>query len=203
MSKLKVYGYARSRAVRTLWMLEELGLPYDQIDLSFQDGTTRSPDYLKINPAGHIPAIDDAGFKLSESMAINLYLAKKHGKLYPADPHAEAKAWQWSFWVMHELDKPIVLWIVNSVILPVEQRNAKLALQSREDMEWSLQVLDGVLAKQQFLADPNAFTVADLNVASVLYRLLFADLTDKPKLNAWLKTCWERPAAKRARAMRE
>ena len=203
MSSLKVYGYTRSRVVRTLWMLEELGVPYDQIDLSFQDGATRKPDYLAINPAGHIPAIDDGGFKLSESMAINLYLAKKHGKLYPADGHAEARAWQWSFWVMHELDKPIVQWIVNSVLLPVEQRNTKLALQSRDEMEWPLTVLNGELAKQPYLADANAFTVADLNVAAVLYRLLFTDLSGKPHLDAWLKNCWDRPAAKRARAMRE
>ena len=203
MPNLKVYGHTRSRVVRTLWLLEELSIPYDQVDLSFQDGATRKPDYLAINPAGHIPAIDDGGFKLSESMAINLYLAKKHGKLYPADAHGEAKAWQWSFWAMHELDKPVVLWILNSVLLPVEQRNAKLALQSREEMEWPLQVLNGELAKQPYLADPNAFTVADLNVASVLYRLIFTDLTDKPHLDAWLKRCWDRAAAKRARAMRE
>ncbi|MCE9524235.1 MAG: glutathione S-transferase family protein, partial [Alphaproteobacteria bacterium] len=115
----------------------------------------------------------------------------------------EAKAWQWSFWVMSELDKPIVNWIVNGVILPVEQRDTKLALHSREEMEWPLQVLNGELGKRKFLADPNAFTIADLNVASVLYRLLFVELKDKPHLEAWLKTCWDRPAAKRARAMRE
>ncbi|MCE9524223.1 MAG: glutathione S-transferase family protein [Alphaproteobacteria bacterium] len=203
MSKLKLYGYPQSRAVRTLWLLEELGLPYDVVEVTMASGATRSSEFLKINPAGHVPAIDDDGFKLSESMAINLYLAKKHGKLYPSDPHGEAKAWQWSFWVMSELDKPIVNWIVNGVILPVEQRDTKLALQSREEMEWPLHVLNGELGERKFLADPNAFTIADLNVASVLYRLLFVDLKDKPHLEAWLKTCWDRPAAKRARAMRE
>ena len=203
MNKLKLYGYPQSRTLRTLWLLEELGLPYDLIETTSASGATRMLEYLKVNPAGHVPAIDDDGFKLSESMAINLYLAKKHGKLYPADPHGEAKAWQWSFWAMSELDQPIVRWITHGLLLPPEQRDTKLALQARQDMEWPLHVLDGALAKQDYLADTKAFTVADLNVASVLYRLLFVDLTGKPNLQAWLKRCWDRPAAKKARAMRE
>lgn len=203
MAKLRVYGYARSRTLRTLWMLEELGLPYDHVDLSTQGGGTRTPDFLAINPAGHIPAIDDDGFKLSESMAINLYLARKHNKLQPATPQGEARALQWSFWAAHELDRQIVQWVINTTSLPIEQRSTKAALAAREEIEWPLHVLDGVLAKQQYLADADTFTVADLNVASVVYRLLFVDLAGKPHLDAWLKRCWDRPAAKRARAMRE
>ena len=200
---LKVYGYAASRAIRTLWLCEELGLAYEHIKTTTSDGGTRTPAYLKINPAGHIPAIDDEGFTLSESMAINLYLAKKHGKLYPADAQSEAKAWQWSFWVMAELDAPVVRWIVHSMLLPPEARDVKTAYEAREAMEWPLQTLDDELGKRQYLVDPNAFTVADLNVASVLYRLLFVDLSGKPHLAAWLKRCWDRPAAKKARALRE
>lgn len=203
MAKLKVYGYAKSRTLRTLWMLEELGVPYEHIDLSTQGGGTRTPEFLKINPAGHIPAIDDDGFRLSESMAINLYLAKKHGKLYPEGAQGEAKTLQWSFWAAHEVDRQVVQWIVHTSILPIEQRDAKVALAAREEIEWPLQVLNAELAKQQYLADPNAFTVADLNVAAILYRLLFVDLRDKPHLDRWLRHCWDRPAAKRARAMRE
>jgi glutathione S-transferase len=200
---LKIYGYPQSRAVRTLWLCEELGLPYELVQTGTTDGGTRTAAYLKINPAGHIPAIDDNGFKLSESMAINLYLAKKHGKLYPVDAHGEAKAWQWSFWVMAELDQAVVRWIVHTMLLPMEARDTKIAREAREAMEWPLQVLDGELARQPYLADAKAFTVADLNVASVLYRLLFVDLTGKPHLADWLRRCWERPAALKARKLRE
>jgi glutathione S-transferase len=118
VTKLKIYGYPQSRAVRALWLCEELGVPYELVHTGTTDGGTRTASYLKINPAGHIPAIDDDGFKLSESMAINLYLAKKHGKLYPETPQGEAKAWQWSFWVMSELDTPIVRWISHGMLLP-------------------------------------------------------------------------------------
>lgn len=199
---LKIYGYPQSRAVRTLWLCEEIGVPYDLVMTTTTDGSTRTAAYLKINPAGHIPAIDDDGFMLSESMAINLYLAKKNGKLYPADAKGEAKAWQWSFWVMAELDQPIVRCITHSMLLPPEARDVKLARESREAMEWPLQVLDSELAKRPYLCG-EAFTVADLNVASVVYRLLFVDLAGKPHLTDWLRRCWERPAAKKARAMRE
>ena len=58
------------------------------------------------------------------------------------------------------------------------------------------------LAKSQWLAGPE-FSVGDLNVAGALYRGLFIDISRWPKTESWLKRCWERPAAKRTRAMRE
>jgi len=65
-------------------MLEELGLDYENVPANFATGDTREPDYLKLNPNGHIPALDDDGVVLFESLAINLYLARKYGKdLWP------------------------------------------------------------------------------------------------------------------------
>ena len=79
MSNLKIYGVPLSRAYRALWMANELGLDYENVPIHFADGSAKTPEYLAVNPNGRIPAIDDNGFKLWESMAINLYLAKKHG----------------------------------------------------------------------------------------------------------------------------
>jgi glutathione S-transferase len=203
MSGLQIYGYAASRAVRTLWMCEELGLTYDHVPVAPAGGATRTPDFLKVNPAGHIPAIDDGGFKLSESLAINLYLARKHGKLMPASIEGEAKALQWSFWAASEFDLQMVQWFTHAVLLPMEQRNVAVALQAREAMEWPLTVLDRELADRTWLLPGDSFTVADLNVASVLYRLLFVDMTGKPNVERWLKACWQRPAARKARELRE
>ena len=82
---IKVYGTARSRAGRALWALEELGLKYEHVAVN-ASGESRKPEHLKINPNGHIPAIDDNGTIVWESMAINLYLAEKYGKggLWPS-----------------------------------------------------------------------------------------------------------------------
>ena len=69
-------------------------------------------------------------------------------------------------------------------------------------MTESFDVLEAALAKAQWLAGP-AFSVGDLNVAAALYRALSIDTGKWPRTQAWLRRCWERPAAKRARAMRE
>src|ERR1700731_4185913 len=98
MAQLRIYGIARTRAFRVLWVAKELGLPYEHIPIEIGQAGAHKPEYLAINPNGRLPAIDDEGFALWESLAITLYLAKKHsaGRLYPATLQGEAKAWQWS-----------------------------------------------------------------------------------------------------------
>jgi glutathione S-transferase len=199
---LRIHGNARSRALRTLWMVGELGLDYDHNDVLPRAPAVRSPEFLALNPNACVPVIEDDGFVLAESMAINLYLAKKHGKLYPADAHNEALAWQWSFWETDRLDRQIVTYANHSAVLPEAQRNPAQAKAAWDEMVPALDVLEGALAKSHWLAG-NEFTVADLNVAAALYRGLFLDLARWPTVTAWLQRCWDRPAAKRARAMRE
>jgi glutathione S-transferase len=94
---LTIYGVYRSRASRTLWLADELGLSFEHVPViqhyrlanpAAADAplNTRSPRFLAVNPNGHIPSIDDDGVVLHESLAINLYLAKKHGgPLAPAN----------------------------------------------------------------------------------------------------------------------
>ena len=101
---LTVYGQTQSRAQRALWMAEELGIEYQHVPTRFAD-EAKLPVYLRVNPNGRIPAIDDDGFLVWESMAINLYLAKKYGgDLGPKDLQEDAVATQWSFWVMTEVE---------------------------------------------------------------------------------------------------
>lgn len=199
---LRIYGSARSRTVRTLWMVEELGIPYDQVDLAPRSPGTRTPEYRALNPNGRVPTIDDDGFVLSESMAINLYLAKKHGKLYPTDPHNEALAWQWSFWEVDRLDRQIVTFANHALVLPPAERKPEVAEAAWAEIEPAMDVLETACAKGPWLAGPE-FSVADLNVAAALYRGLGMDLGRWPKTHDWLHRCWDRPAGKRARAMRE
>jgi len=200
---LRIHGSARSRAVRTLWLAEELGIPYEHNDILPRSPETKTPAFHAINPNARVPAIEDDGLVLYESMAINLYLAKKHGgPLWPANPRDEALALQWSFWETDRLDRQIVNYGNHTSTLPAAERNPAIAEAAWKEMVPALDVLEGTLSKSPFLLG-KSFTVADLNVAAALYRGLSMDLGKWPATQAWLKSCWERPAAKKVRAMRE
>ena len=200
---LRIYGSAKSRTIRVLWMVGELGIPYEHKDWLPRSPGTRAPEFYALNPNGRVPVIDDDGFVLSESMAINLYLAKKHrSALYPSDPKHEALAWQWSIWEIDRLDRQIVNYCRHTKDLPESERKPDIAEAAWKEVVPALDVLETALTKSAWLAGP-AFSVADLNVAAALYRALSIDLGKWPHVQAWLNRCWERPAAKRARAMRE
>ena len=204
MATLKIYGIPRSRAFRTLWMAKELGLDYDNVPIDFANEGTRAPEYLAINPNGHVPSIDDDGFILWESMAINLYLAKKYGEggLYPVRLEDEARAWQWSFWGMTEIERPVLTAMFHRAILPEDKRDPALADDSERQLGRPLMVLDAAVAASPYLLGEH-FTVADLNVASILSwaRPARIDFGTVPKAADWLKRCAERPAARAAREL--
>jgi glutathione S-transferase len=105
---LTIYGSPYSRTLRVLWAAAELGVSFEHVPLSFDDPALKQADFLRINPSGAIPAIVDDGFALSESLAINLYLATKYGSggdspLYPADLRDEAEIWRWTLWAQVHL----------------------------------------------------------------------------------------------------
>lgn len=196
---LTVYGQAQSRALRALWMVEELGVDYRHVPTTFSEGS-KKPEYLEINPNGRIPAIEDDGFRLWESMAINLYLAKKYGKeLAPRTLEEEALATQWSFWVMTEVEKPLLQVLFHSLGLMGVEKSSEKAAEFLETLQPAFRVLDGALAGKKYLVGER-FTVADLNVASVLgwLRLAGADVSRHRNLHDWLGRCAGREALKRA-----
>ena len=185
-------------------MAKELGLDYEHIKVDFATGDTRSPAHLALNPNGHVPVIDDDGFILWESMAINLYLAKKYGRdgLYPSRLVDEARAWQWSFWGMTEVERPVLTVLFNRAILPEDKRDAAAGDAAEKTLGGPLKVLDAALGHSSNLLG-DRFTVADLNVASILAwaRPAQIDMAPFPKVAEWLKNCAERPAARAARQL--
>ncbi len=190
---IKLYGVPRSRTARAIWMLEELQIPYENVPVSFIE-ESRKPEYMKINPNGHIPALQDGDLTLFESLAINLYLARKYDKgLWPKTIEGEAKAYQWSIWAMTELEEPLLTVLLNRAFLPETQRDAKKADEAAERVKTPLKVLEGQLTGD-YLGGKD-FTVADLNVASVLSwaPLGGLDLNIVPKSQAWLGRCTARP----------
>ncbi|MCC6778017.1 MAG: glutathione S-transferase family protein [Hyphomicrobiales bacterium] len=198
---LRIYGIARTRAFRALWIAEELGLDYEHVPIEIGAAGARRPDYLSLNPNGRLPAIDDDGFVLWESLAITLYLAKKHGRFYPATLEGEAKAWQWSLWAVQEVDRGVNIWSLHAVRLPPQDRDPQRLAEALAVLEAPFKVLDAAVAGRPYLLG-DEFSVADLNVTAVISRAIDMDLSAKPHLRDWLVRCLARPAARTALALR-
>ncbi len=203
MSGLRIYGIARTRAFRVLWVAKELGLGYEHLPIEIGDAGARAPEFLAMNPNGRLPVIADGGFVLFESLAITLYLAKKHanGALYPGTLEGEARAWQWSLWAVTEVDRGVNIWSLHAVRLPAGERDAAKRDEALQVLAAPFKVLDAAVAKQPYLLGED-FTVADLNVAAVISRAIDMDLSAVPRLEAWLTRCLERPAARAALALK-
>jgi len=203
VSKLQIYGIARTRAFRVLWVAMELGLDYEHLPIEIGDTGAKTPEFLKLNPNGRLPVIVNDGFVLFESLAITLYLAKKHanGKLYPGTPEAEARLWQWTMWALTEVDRGVNIWSLHAVRLPEGERDAQKREEALKVVAKPFAVLDAALAAQPYLLG-NDFTVADLNVAAVISRAIDMDLSAVPHLKEWLARCLDRPAAQRALALK-
>ena len=197
---IKLYGVPMSRAMRCIWMLEELGLPYENVQTHFANGDTHKPDYLKLNPNGHIPTLDDEGTVVWESMAINLYLAMKYGKgLWPASVAEQGRAIQWSFWVMTEVEPHLLQAMMHRAFYPPDQRKPELGDEGEQKLQKPLAVLNEHLASRKHVLG-SAYSVADVNLASVLAWAPFAkiDLAPHANVTRWLGECTARPAGKKA-----
>jgi glutathione S-transferase len=203
MSSLRIYGIARTRAFRALWVAKELGLDYQHLPIEIGDDGAKSPEFLAINPNGRLPVIVDGDFVLFESLAITLYLAKKHssGKLYPGTLEGEARAWQWSLWAVTEVDRGVNIWSLHAVRLPPAERNNALREEALKVLASPFKVLDAAVAQRPYLLG-SEFTVADLNVAAVISRAVDMDLSVWPYLKVWLARCLDRPAAQEALALK-
>ena len=196
---LTIYGSPRSRTMRVLWMAAELDLDYRHVPLAYDDQALKQPDFLAINPAGAVPAIDDDGFTLSESLAINLYLAKRYGSagttpLYPTSLQGEAEVWRWSLWAQAHLEP----WVQRDALLA--DLRAAIGAHAASVVAPALKLLDDAVAKQRWLVGDH-FTVGDLNVAAVLSpsRAEHLDFTATPHARDWLDRCYGRPAARATR----
>jgi len=203
MSSLRIYGVARTRAFRVIWICKEIGLGYEHVPVETGPAGSRGPDYLAINPNGRLPSIDDGGFILWESLAITMYLAKKHatGRLYPATLEGEARTWQWSMWALNEVDRAVNIWSLHAVRLPAEDRDAAKREEALKVLVAPFKVLDRALAERPHLLG-ETFGVVDLNVAAVISRAITMDLTETPHIRDWLHRCLERPAAREAGRLR-
>jgi glutathione S-transferase len=195
MDKVKIYGSVQSRAARSLWCARECGIEFEHLGTDFA-ALKSDPQYLKVNPNAKVPAMIEGDLVLFESMAINLYLAHKYGKsLWPATVEDEARAYQWSFWGMTELEKHLLTIVIDMFMTPPDKKNPKAVEDAKAALEKPLAVLNDALKGRQYLLGDN-FTIADLNLASVMAwaKLAKIDMTGNGNAANWLDRCLSRPA---------
>ena len=192
---IKIYGTKQSRATRVIWAALELGLPHELVIVDRLTGAHKSPDFLKINPNGRIPALEDDGLVMFESLAMTLYLAKKAGgPLAPKDLKEDALMTMWTLWGVNEVEPHSVQVLYHRMLWPEAQREEKKALESIEALRAPLAVLESHLAQHDYVVG-DRFTVADINVAAVCsYARLAPELMQSlPHVDAYLKRILERP----------
>ncbi len=196
-----LYGTSGSRALRALWGIEETGIEFRHVPTGYGP-ESKTPEYLAVNPNGRIPALVDGDLVLCESMAINLYLAKRYGgALYPDTAADEARAWQWSVWGISEIEPLQMQIVVQKLFTPEDKRDAKVVERAVRGLQRPLKVLDAALADRPFLLG-DRFTVADLNVASVmqLMKMVGFGHAEHTHVQRWAEACAARPALARALA---
>jgi glutathione S-transferase len=216
---LTIYGIPASRAVRPLWAATELGLDYRHVNLAYQGGATRQPDFLAINPNGHIPAVVDqrpaeqgGEVVVWESMACALYIARHHGRadglsITPASPAEDAEALRWSFWAVTETEADALTVLMHRMVMAPDRRKPALAEAAERRLAVPLRVFERHLAAQRQRGAAHVaadrFTVADLCVASVLnWARPARDLmAAHPLTHEWILRCIERPAHVAVKAM--
>lgn len=118
---LKIYGAPHSRAFRVIWLANEIGIPYEHIPVTFDppNPQCKEPWYVALNPNGRVPSIDDEGFVMWESAAINLYLAEKYqNSLYSSTPQGRGRVLQWTFFVANDIEPAMITLFRNRVYFP-------------------------------------------------------------------------------------
>ena len=184
---------------KVLFLLEELGEPYEREDYGRQFNNTTTPEYLKLNPNGKVPTLQDDGLTIWESNTILRYLASRAGLFYPADPGKRSEIERWMDWLLAGLN-PLYLYMFREAKKPAAERPGDFAAQEKE-MAGLLAILDGALAGQTWLAG-SAFSIADVAMGPIVKRCLGFPiaLPSLPNLHAWQSRIDARPAFQRATA---
>lgn len=198
-ASITLYGMTKSRAGKTVWALEEIGLVYEQVHVDYRDGGTRVPEYLAVNPNGRIPTLVDGDLILYESSAINHYLADRYdGGIRAVEVEDRARALMWSFWSANEIENLLRPLIRNRLAVHPSDRDPEAADSAEALLERPLSILDEHLSGKTHLVG-DRFSVADINVAYGLDWLPLVDVRiDRwPALKQWIEACADRAAYKR------
>ena len=202
---LTVYGFSRvnasargrTRDLRVLWALEEMSMPYRLKGMDHPAHDLSTDAYRRLSPFEQIPAIDDDGVIVSESGAILLYLARKSGKLIPADEAGQAQVVRWCFAALNTVELPI---LYADLLSWTADKDPAAAKQREEMLKWAtnrLQGLEDWLDGREFVASDD-FTVADILMSLVLSEIEDPKLYEPyPRVRQYRERCKSRPTWKR------
>lgn len=196
---LKIYGRRNAFNVqKVMWLLEELNLEYQHIPVGGSFGGLNTPEFLAMNPCGHIPVIQDETTIVWESHTILRYLAACYGEnsFWSADPGERSLAERWMDWSQTTLQPDFlngVFW--GFYRTPEAQRNSALIQASIQRCTQHFQLLDKILTGQSFLCGNN-LSLADVPAGTTLYRYfeLGIERPAIPHVEAWYQRLQQRPA---------
>ena len=193
---LKILGRKNSiNVMKVLWACDELGLPFERVDVGGAFAFKNAPDYLKLNPNGRVPTIDDNGFLLWESNVILRYLASTYGdgKLLPVG-QARWIGEQWMDWQQTTLGPAMTPVFWGLVRTAPDKRDAAAIQAAHEALLGLWPFVEAHLSRSPYIAG-DRFSMADIPLGAMAYRWFAFDLERKPlpHLEAWWRRLSERP----------
>jgi glutathione S-transferase len=199
MPMLKLYDFKSSpNCQRVKVVLEEKKIPYETVNIDLRAGAQKTPDYLKINPYGKVPAIVDGDTVLYESCIINEYLDEKYSspRLMPNDPAARAKTRLLVDFGLTQMD-PVYTKLRMEMTKDEKERNLESINAAKADIKKRLQRLEQELGDKDYLM--GEFSLVDADLIPRFTRLEgFGVLPDAslPRLGKYLQRMKERPSVK-------
>ncbi|HWV61143.1 MAG TPA: glutathione S-transferase family protein [Sphingopyxis sp.] len=198
---IKLYGTPPTRALRAIWLLNELDLAHEVIAIDLGAGEQLTPEFLALNPAAKLPVLVDGDLVISESAAIQLYLADKYGDrfpgggLIPETAEDRARMYHWLFFLMTEIEAPLWRVALHSFLYAEDEKSEDEIALAKRDGRRMVAVLEQHMQGRDFIVG-DAVTVADFNAAFTLDWANEAGLLDEaPALRAWLEAMYARSKA--------
>jgi len=194
---IKLYGTPPTRVLRVIWLLNELGLEYETHPVDLLKGEGQSKDFLALNPAGKVPVLVDGDLVLTESSAIQLYLAEKHPEagFIPESVEERAQMYRWIFFLATEIEQPLWRIARNTFLYPESKRLPQDVEHAKKECREMVAVLEQHMQDREYIVGDSP-TVADFNAAYTLDWVNEEELLDgAPRLQKYLKTMYARPTA--------
>jgi glutathione S-transferase len=194
---MKLFEFAPTRSIRVRWTLQELGVDFEAVTVNLAAGEHRLPAFLRINPAGKIPALVDGNLVLTESVAIVLYLADKYPEkgLLPAGAEQRAQINRWLLFTATELEQPLWRITRHTNFYPEARRLPADVALAREEFTAMAGVLLQHMGDRPFVVG-DSVTVGDFVLAYTLDWANEVHLLDEyPQLRAYMERMYARPHA--------